>query len=175
MSINVLKKLTVKAVVGKLSIVEIVSWAQAHDKQPMPVLTLLGIAEKVIVRESPYPDDEGNKLSVGFKGTFKAIRPDGKHFVGPVLFAPSVITENLKVALANESATAVEFGFVIAAQPSSRDDNKYEFVCESIHDMHIADPLEELTKRITLRLPNPAVPPTQAEKAPAKKAATQRK
>jgi hypothetical protein len=170
---QVLKKITVKAVHGEIKLTRIMQHQEATG-QPLPLMTIVGIADRLITRRSAFATEVDEGVSIGFQGNFRAENTEGETFRASVAFLPAIATETLKAALEGEDVENVEFGFAIAAGVSARDSNKYEFVVKSLIDVAIADPLAELATRATKALPAPAKGRAAPNPPPAKKTARKR-
>jgi len=176
------RKITVKQVCAANP--DIVAVRAAGDAG-LFVMRVLGKAEQIISRDSPYENGEGEKRSYGLKGQFIAWNPAQAQYESVTAFLPGAIHDAIAFKLKEPETEEVEFGFDIYAIPSPRDPNKYEFASKPFVQLQASNPFEHLLK-LAPAIPagnQPSLPmgdsatPKPAEKpakAPAKKSAKKR-
>lgn len=173
MSVKLVKKLTVKNILGRKP-----SAALLGDKDSYDVMTVYGTASKCERGESDMGDGTTSEW-VRFKGNFAAIRShDGVEYRSGTMFLPDVAADLLAPIVEGlpEGSDAVNFGFLVTMVKDAETTIGYQYTAEPLTKPAEHDPLDTIRGQLTkspdvpaLAAPEKAV---EAPKAPAKKKAS---
>lgn len=136
---NVIRKITVKAVCGAIDIEKLIA---APDKQ-IKLARIFGIATKA----KPGASDFGE--FVKFQGQFRAINLEtGAEYQSGGLILPPVAQDFLEGALSGENVESVQFGFDITVRFDNTAIAKYVYEVTPLLEPQENDPLTLLGKTI---------------------------
>ncbi|MEG9862950.1 MAG: hypothetical protein V6Z82_06960 [Flavobacteriales bacterium] len=140
---NLIKKLTVKTVVGNLK-----AMVKAGDVTEGAIMRVMGIATGQQSGTSDFGD------WIAFKGKFRAINIiTGEEFHSAKCLLPEVASDLVVAAMAeNES---VEFAFDIKIQLDETAATGYVYLAQPLVEAQQDDPLERLASSVTMALPKP--------------------
>lgn len=169
MSVKLLKKLTVKNILGRKP-----SAALLGDKDTFDVMTVYGTANKCERGESDMGDGTTSEW-VRFKGNFAAIRvSDGVEYRSGTMFLPDVAADLLAPIVEGlpEGAEAVNFGFLVTMVKDAETTIGYQYTAEPLTKPAEHDPLDAIRAQLTAAPGIPALEaPAESPKAPPKKQA----
>lgn len=173
MSIKLVKKITVKNVLGRKP-----SAALLGDKESIDVMTVYGTASKCERGESDMGDGNTSEWT-RFKGNFAAIRvSDGVEFRSGTMFLPDVAADLLAPIVEGlpEGSDAVNFGFLVTMKKDADTTIGYQYTAEPLTKPAEHDPLDTVRDQLTSIPGAPALEaPAEATPAAAKKQASKGK
>jgi hypothetical protein len=139
---DILRKITLKAVCGKLDFEKLLS---APDKK-LSLMRVYGIARKA------KPDQSDLGAFIRFSGSFRAENMEtGEVFQSGVLILPGVAQDLLNGALDGEGVEDVQFGFEIGAHYDADSVTKYVYDVKSLVAPAQDDPLERMSKLLGVK------------------------
>lgn len=168
MSIKLVKKITVKNVLGRKP-----SAALLGDNDTFDVMTVYGTATKVESGTHDFGDGNVSEFEK-FRGNFAAIRvSDGVEFRSGVMILPDVAGGVLApvVKELGEGAEAVNFGFLVTMKKAETSIG-YEYLAEPLTKPSEHDPLDAIKGQLAGAPGIPALEaPPETAKPPVKKQA----
>lgn len=163
-TVELVTKITTKAVFGKVDIGDVVKFDEANPGQTMPLYDVLGIAGTFKVGESQMGE------YVKFAGQFKAVNlTNGKQFRSGAAILPKPAQELIAGALAGENTNSASFALRIGVKRDKTAATGYVFAVSSLIPMADADPLALLEKQVIAALPAPTQASEQASQGDASK------
>lgn len=143
-------------------LVKKISLKTVNDGEDIPApesaidfFTILGIVQGTKIAKSTYGD------SVGFKGTFEAIRSrDGKRFISGTLYLPTMLSDLLYASVAgaqkDDADATVKVAGVIGLKPSKKAAVGYEYTFRPLIEVVPVDALADLRATVAGALPAPS-------------------
>jgi hypothetical protein len=135
---EILRKITVKAVAGKVDIEKVL----AAPEKKMTLAKIFGIASKAA------PDQSDYGAFLRFKGRFRAINyVDGTQFESGSLILPPVAQDMLAGVLEGVDGS-VEFGFEVGVKYDAEAVTKYVYTVTPLFEASKDDPLQRLSNTV---------------------------
>jgi hypothetical protein len=165
---EVINKITVKNVCGKVDIIKLVEHHKTAPGTPLWMMEIYGIASDSKPGATVLPDGKTSNW-IKFVGNFKALNiATGAVYRSGACILPGAIPDMLFGALGIEGNKSVEFAFRVGVKFNEDAATKYTFLCDSLMEVKENDPLERLEAGIkTLALAAPAAAGTSEPLAPA--------
>lgn len=156
MGATLLKKITAKTVVGKVS--EVVKGLGKDFKPNTLLFRVVGIATGIQTGESDYGE------WVKLKGQFSAINHlTGEAFRSRSCMLPELASGDIEDAVVSEENDSVEFGVDITISPSDSATG-YQYGVIPLLEANGDDPLTRLTQRVAASLEAPEEKPKKLKK-----------